>query len=226
MNESPGSNENMVQPHYQARWWAEYVLKVCVQFWGLGGCGLFLPAPERRILSTSSLSIPAWEQRARQWFNLHLELLTWLLLSLWHKKQWRKPWLCCWLLTASCLFPPSTRTKGNIWQKEVWWESLSCDSCSDKMRAVKTLYPQRKVINYVVLWFLFAEQYFRPWVSPEKQRSMVPNLWRLPGDRTLKVVNWPLLQWSLLVSHRNFRRKKEQVNKSGSFRQVSLHMSY
>lgn len=154
----------MVQPHCQASWWAEYLLKVWVQFWGLGGCGLFLPAPERKVLGTSGLSVPAWEQRGRRWYNLPLEFLTWLL-SLWRKKQWRKPWLCYWLLTASCLFPPSTQTTGNIWQNDVWWESLSCDSCSDKVQPVKTLYPQKKVINYVVLWFLFAEQYFRPWVS-------------------------------------------------------------
>lgn len=223
MNESPGSNENMVQPCCHAMWWAEYLLKVCVQFWGLGGCGLFFLAPERKVLSTSGLFIPAQEQRGRRWYNLHFEFLTWLLLSFWHKKQWRKPWLCSWLLTTSCLFPPSTQTKGNIWQKEVWWESLSCDSCSDKVQAVKTLYPQRKVINYVVLWFLFADPEL---VSPEKQMSMVPNLWRLPGDRTLKVVSLSLLLRSLLVSHRNFRGKEKKINRSGSFLQVSLHMSY
>lgn len=171
MNDSPGNDEDMVWLHCQASWWAGYLLKVRVHFRGLGGCSLLLlPAPERKVLSASVLSIPAWEQRgrrsaSRRWCNLHQEFLTLLLLPLWHKKQWWKPWLCPWLLTASCLFLLGTQTKGSIWQKDVWWESLSCDCCSDKVQAVKTLYPQRKVINYVVLWFLFGEQYFRPRVS-------------------------------------------------------------
>lgn len=171
MNDSPGNDEDMVWLHCQASWWAGYLLKVRVQFRGLGGFSLLLlPAPERKVLSASVLSIPAWEQRgrrsaSRRWCNLHQEFLTLLLLPLWHKKQWWKPWLCPWLLTASCLFLLGTQTKGSIWQKDVWWESPSCDCCSDKVQAVKTLYPQRKVINYVVLWFLFGEQYFRPCVS-------------------------------------------------------------
>lgn len=84
--------------------------------------------------------------------NLHLEFLIWSLLPLWHKEQWQKPWLPLLFWTASCLFLLGTH-RGTFWQKDVWWESLPCDCCSDTVQTVETLYSQRKFINYVVFWF-------------------------------------------------------------------------
>lgn len=74
---------------------------------------------------------------------LHLEFLIWTLLPLWHKEQWQKPWLPFLFWTASCFFLLGTQ-RGTFWQKDVWWESLPWDCCSDTVQTVETLYSQRK----------------------------------------------------------------------------------
>lgn len=219
MNDSPRNDEDVDHPHHQAGCWARYLHRCCAQLWGLGGCGLLLvPASKRKVPSASLLSTQAQRGRrsvSHRWCNLHLDILT-QLLPLWHKKEWWKPWLCPRLLMASRLFLLlGTQTKASILRKKgVWWESPSCDCCSDKVQAVKTIYPQRKAINYLVLWFLFGEQYFRPCVSSSWETDET-GAKPLKASRRwmVKAGGLSLSQGNLLVPCRHFKGKEEQVTK-------------